>query len=192
MHNFCLLQEDDEKSMEKEMDMKKDMEKDMKKDMEKEKERDNEKDKEMINEMDTVEEEDEGNPLIASWFGGDSSSAFNMVDKDFVVDVMDVANKAAIVVLRGVRDVLDTIDDQINGCLEDDNVDDEGDASYYERDNYEDDEDVSTDVFVLPEFKKSGTSEKAESEMLESGEKSTSPKKKFFSKFRSRKGGVSA
>lgn len=183
-------QEDDEKLMEKETERETEKETNAKKDVKKE--RDNEKDKEMINEMDTVEEEDEGNPLIASWFGGDSSSAFNMVDKDFVVDVMDVANKAAIVVLRGVRDVLDTIDDQINGCLEDDNVDDEGDASYYERDNFEDDEDVSTDVFVLPEFKKSGTSEKAESEMLESGEKSTSPKKKFFSKFRSRKGGVSA
>jgi len=90
--------------------------------------------------------------------------------------------------------MLDTIVDKINGYL-DDNVDDESDASYYKRgkwDNFEDDEDASTNVFVLPEFKKSGTSEKAESEMLESGEKSTSPKKKFFSKFRSRKGGVSA
>jgi hypothetical protein len=70
--------------MEKATDMKKDMEKDM----EKEKERDK------------VEEEDEGNPLIASWFGGESDSAFNMVDKDFVDDIMDVANEAAIVVLN--------------------------------------------------------------------------------------------
>jgi len=91
--------------------------------------------------------------------------------------------------------MLDTIVDKINGYL-DDNVDDESDASYYKRgkwDNFEDDEDASTNVFVLPEFKKSGTSEKTESEMMESMEKTTpAPKKKFFSKFRSRKGGVLA
>ena len=68
--------------------------------------------------------------------------------------------------------MLDTIVDKINGYL-DDNVDDESDASYYKRgkwDNFEDDEDASTNVFVLPEFKKSGTSEKTESEMMESME----------------------
>jgi hypothetical protein len=76
--------------------------------------------------------------------------------------------------------------DKINGCL-DDNVDDESDASYYKRgkqDNFEDDEDASTNVFVLPEFKKSGTSKKTESEMMDSMKKTTpAPKKKFFSKF---------
>lgn len=112
-----------------------------------------------------------------------------MVDNEFVGEVMDMANKAAVVLLRGVRDVLDTIDDKINGCLEDDNVDDGSESSSCKQDDLDDDEDVSTNIFVLPDPKRAVTTPKTSASETTSNSYLPS-RKKLFSKFRMKKGGT--
>jgi len=85
--------------------------------------------------------------------------------------------------------VLDTIDDKINGCLEDDNVDDGSESSSCKQDDLDDDEDVSTNIFVLPDPKRAVTTPKTSASETTSNSYLPS-RKKLFPKFRMKKGGT--
>jgi hypothetical protein len=84
-----------------------------------------------------------------SWFDTALDKAVNdvvgAVDEEFVEDMLGIANQAAVVVLKSVRNAIHNIDDVLSGCLEEDEDDEESNKAGNDEEFEDDEEEVEED-----------------------------------------------